>query len=329
VTGGVRFFWQSFKSDFLQEAPFCGAACGDGITEPSHLGIAVADNNSEVHNHVPKLNTSYDISSSLKLYATYSEGFRRGGANGIPIAGYFRSITSYETYQPDYAKTYELGTKGSFADHRVRFDADVFFINLNDFQFTTTTPSYEGGVFNGKQAQSKGAEIALSADVTRHLKTSFAYTYTEAEVSKTSTFSDYPIYSILTGAQPSVFLVLNKGAQLPGVPKHTINASADYSLPVGGGMTAVLHGDVSYRSWALGAIDVNSPGYWREDPITVVNGLVTLDSSKAWSANFSVSNLLNQIGYSAAVGPQTYNMPWYARTVMRPRTYGVTLQYRF
>jgi iron complex outermembrane recepter protein len=328
VTGGLRVFSQSFTSGFVQESPYCGASCGDGITEPTHLGIAVANNTSDVHNHVAKLNTSYDLSDQLKVYATYAEGFRRGGANGIPIAGYFRSITQYETYQPDFAKTYEIGTKGSLFDHRLRFDADLFLINLDNFQFSTSTPSYEGGVFNGSQARSKGGEFELTGDITRHLKASFAYTYTRAAVSKTTTLSDYPIYSIVTGAQPSVFLTLDKGATLPGVPKHTLNAALDYTMPAGD-MNVILHGDAAFRSWSLGAIDVNSTGYWRIDPVTTFNGLVTLDSGKSWSAGLSIVNITNAVGYSAGIEPQTYNIPWSARTVMRPRTYGLALHYHF
>ncbi|MDH7639120.1 TonB-dependent receptor [Sphingomonas oryzagri] len=328
VTGGVRFFWQTFDSGFVQESPFCGASCGDGVTEPSHLGIAVANNTSKVNDHIVKVNTSYDVTPGLKFYATYAEGFRRGGANGIPIAGYFRSLPQYTTYQPDFAKTYEVGVKGNLLDRKLQYSADLYLINLDNFQFTTSTPSYESGVFNGNQARSKGGEIELHARLTRNLSASLAYTYTDAKVSKTSSLTDYPVYSLITGAAPYVYLTLQKGAKLPGVPKHTINGSLDYTTPLGD-RSLSFHVDGAYHSKELGAINPADTSFWIIPSAFTMNGRITLDSGKSWSADLFVNNITNEIGYSASVGRQNMPSSWTGLIVQRPRTVGVGLHYHF
>ncbi len=327
ITGGVRFFWQTFDSGFTQESPFCGATCGDGITQPSNLGIAVANNTSTVNNHIIKINTAYDVSPDLKLYATYAQGFRRGGANGIPIAGYFRSLPQYTTYQPDYAKTYEIGIKGSLMGRKLQYSADLYLINLDNFQFTATTPSYESGVFNGAQARSQGGEFELHAHISRALSGNFAYTYTDAHVSKNSSLVDYPIYSLTTGAPPYTYFTLQSGARLPGVPRHTLNGSLDYALPAGTRFVN-LRLDASWHSSELGAINPADSGFWIIPANVTVNARAAMDLTPKFSVDLGIDNLTNSVGYSAALGRQYWSTSWAGRTVERPRTYTLGLHYK-
>ncbi|MDF0541766.1 TonB-dependent receptor [Sphingobium sp. H39-3-25] len=328
VTGGARFFWQKFKYHARTINPYCGAPCSDGISEPASLGILESRNTSDVSDHVIKINTSYDFSRSFKVYATYAEGFRRGGANGIPTSGYYRSLPIYTTYAPDVAKTYEVGVKGSVLDRKLQFSADLFLINLDNFQFNASTPSYAYGAFNGQQARSKGGEIELSARISPNFTMTGSYTYTDATVSKPSSFVDYPSFSIVSGAQPYTFLTLPKGQRLPGVPKHTFSASGDYTIPVDD-MALTTHLDASYRSSAEGAISTIDPMYWKIAPIFTMNGRISLDSKKSWAADLFVNNITNALGYTGAVGQQFAPNSFAGRIVMRPRTYGLGLRYRF
>ena len=62
-----------------------------------------------------KLNLSWDIADNKMLYATYSEGFRRGGANAIPASGFFAELNpeTVQFYKADTVDNYELGIKGN------------------------------------------------------------------------------------------------------------------------------------------------------------------------------------------------------------------------
>ena len=68
-------------------------------------------NSQNAHKHLFKLNSSYDISKDTKVYATFSEGFRRGGAAGLPPEGIYASVPQYFTYQPDFSKNYESASR--------------------------------------------------------------------------------------------------------------------------------------------------------------------------------------------------------------------------
>jgi outer membrane receptor protein involved in Fe transport len=324
ITGGTRFFWQDFTTSYRGSSPFCGAACGDGTSEPANLGLITSTNKSPVNDHIFKANVAYDVTPDLKFYSTYSEGFRRGGANSFPLAGYARSLPLFTAYKPDLAKNYEVGAKGRLFDRSFSFSADLYQIDLQDFQFSSSSPSYIGGVYNGDLARSKGVELEMSKRFGRNLSINVGYAYTDAKVVKGSDFVDYPLYSILSGAQPYVFLSLKKGDRLPGVPRHTINAGADYSLA---GLD--LHADVAYRSGALGAIDPNNRNFWKMPGYAVVNTRASFDFTSAVRASIYVTNLTNAAGYSGGVGPQEFPSSWTGRTIMRPRTYGLDLTYKF
>ena len=61
---------------------------------------------------VPKLNATYQVNDDVMTYATYSEGFRSGGANALRA----NSVLP-DDYDPDKLKNYELGLK--YFSHRV------------------------------------------------------------------------------------------------------------------------------------------------------------------------------------------------------------------
>ncbi len=112
---------------------------------------------------IKKVNSSYDLTDNAKVYVTYSEGFRRGGANALPLTGPYASLPGYQSFAPDVAKNYEVGFKGTVLDRRLRYSADIFRIDLNNFQFDTVNFAGFPVTFNGKKARSQGAEVELQA----------------------------------------------------------------------------------------------------------------------------------------------------------------------
>ena len=180
MTGGLRFFRQTFDDTTVQLLPDCSAICASNGADPT--GRNAATINTQIHHHIAKFNTSYDLTSTTKFYATYSEGFRRGGANALPTAGVYASLPSFQTFRPDYAKNYEVGVKGTALDQRVRYSADVFLIHLTDFQFQLSNLSGIPATYNGSRAETKGLELAAEMRLTNRLDVTFGYTYTQATV---------------------------------------------------------------------------------------------------------------------------------------------------
>lgn len=320
ITGGARFFHQSFRVDAVNNFVFNG------------LGITATANKSNVKDQVFKLNTSYDILPDLKVYATYSEGFRRGGANGVPTDGVFASLPAYQTYTPDIAKNFEVGIKGVLFDRRLKFSADIYQINLSNFQFNATSPSSFPLVYNGSKARSRGAELELTGRLTPALTVTFGYTYTDAKIKDALAIYDLPVAALFSTppADPILNVSLPAGTRLPGVSRTTVNLGADYVVPLGSSDSSLaFHADGSYASAQNGAIDPASTFFWIIPARYLVNLRISYERGDEWGVDVFVRNVTNDPGYSGGFNPQFTPNAWSSRIVSRPRTVGIALHRKF
>jgi iron complex outermembrane receptor protein len=322
ATGGVRFFHQDFTALGGALDYFYG---GSGTVD---LDV---DNHSAVTNHISKLNTSYDFTPDLKVYATYSEGFRRGGANAIPTAGSFASLPQLLNYAPDKSKNYEIGVKGLLFD-RVRYTADAFLIKLDNFQFNSFTGSAFPAVYNGTEARSKGVELQTEYQATRRLSLGLSYSYTDARVQNGFTVNDYVPAALTTppsGSLVAPVAAIASRVRLPGTPMNSADVMANYNIPVGSAAVQ-LHADVAYRDNAPAYIDPTNAHYWVIPSYILVNSRITYDSGEKWTADLFVNNLTNQTVYTGAIGYlQTQPNLFQERYVGRPRTYGLGFHYKW
>jgi len=323
VTGGARVFHQDFTS--------LGQALDYYNGGQPVFDVNVV-NPSAVTNHILKFNTSYDFTPDLKVYATYSEGFRRGGANAIPVNGLYASLPQLLNYAPDKSKSHEIGVKGLLLDRRLRYAADIFLVKLENFQFNSFSGSAFPVAYNGTEARSKGVELETEFQVTHALSLGLSYAYTDAKVSRGFTINDYVPLTLVTSPnapQIAPAVTIAGGARLPGTPQNSANAMVNYLIPVGSA-TVQLHGDVAYRDSAPAYIDPTSARYWSIPSSIVANTRVTYDSGAAWSTDFFINNLTNETVYSGGYGTgQTAPNLFQERYVGRPRTYGVGLHYKW
>jgi iron complex outermembrane receptor protein len=317
LTGGLRLFRQDFRTlgeaiDYFYD--------GAGTTDLS------VDNRVRVNDHIIKFNSSYDFSPDLKVYATYSEGFRRGGANQIPTGGVFASVPALLTFAPDKSKNYEVGVKGLMFEGAMRYTFDVFLIKLEKFQFNSYSGSAFPAVFNGSEAKSKGAELEMQYQLSERLLLGFSYAYTDAKVS-----NGFTIYDYAASAAPTLIPVASiaSGTRLPITPKSSANISANYAVPFNSAKLQ-LHADMAYRERAPGYIDPTSPRYWEIPSTFVLNTRLTYDPGQNWTADMFVNNVTNETVLSGAFGTlQSRPNLFQERYVGRPRTYGLGLHYKW
>jgi outer membrane receptor protein involved in Fe transport len=230
---------------------------------------------------------------------------------------------------PDFAKNYEIGIKGDLLDRRFQYNADVFLINLENFQFNSYSPSGLPAVYNGSTARSKGVELELDAKVTQRLSTKLGYTYTDATVVDPTNIYDLPAFGG-PGSTPVLAVAVPEGTRLPGVPKSVFNLGVDYKMPLAGTWSLDYHISGTYHTSSPGAIPgVYLSGYTIPSA-KILDAKITLDSGKAWSIDLFGDNLTSDPNISGAVGVQglplnTLNF----RNVSRPRTIGLTARYHF
>lgn len=337
VTVGARVFHQKFNTNSSSHFFLCGSICSQNLTDPT--GFSSGNSTFTTTRAIKMVNTAYDFSKNTKVYATYSEGFRRGGANALPLSGIYATLPRYQTFSPDFAKNYEIGIKGTALNRRLRYSADIYRLDISGFQFDGEDFSYFPATYNGKNSRTQGAELALTAAVTRNTQATVGYSYTEAKVTKTFELLDYPTYATVpslggTGQTAPLFNgPITAGTPLPGVPKNTFSFSLDHTIPIAsignGGGALTLHVDGAYRSSTSATILASTPFNWRIPSSFSGDFRATLYTGGAMTYSVFVENFTNCLCYSGGQNIQAY--PNYSRDryISRPRTYGISLQYNF
>jgi iron complex outermembrane recepter protein len=332
VTGGARFFKQDFSTASYSALPYCGSYCGTGI-----LGVTNVQGGYAVNSHISKLDTSYKVSNALNVYADFSEGFRRGGANAIPLSGPFEVSSALLVYKPDTTKNYELGAKGTLLGD-INYTADVFFIDWNNFQLDTS--SYYGGyplAANGDKAHSKGVELSFDGKFGTHFSYALGYTYTVAQVA-----DNFSIFDRLDDGTNNEAAIVSaqKGDPLPNSPKNSATLSLDYghvAVPFSPDWMLRYHLDGNYRSATYSRLLStlpDAPAPFVIGGFSTWNGSVDLINTHGLSLSLYGQNLFNTLGITGGLdpgeaGPPPTNERSAHYFISRPRTIGLRVGYKW
>ena len=190
----------------------------------------------------PMINVSLDATRDIHLYAKYATGFRAGGAND-------RS-QSFNAFGPEAVKSYEIGLKADFWEHKARFNLAGYIMNRKNTQFDfdffdTNSASPTSGAHieqtqNAGDSKIRGIEADLTVKPFRDLTLTASYAYTYWRAPKAS-------YSITVGGTT----VASPAQQLYIVytPTNAASGAIDYVLPVHIDDASIrLHLDGNYSS---------------------------------------------------------------------------------
>ena len=328
ITAGGRFY--SIENDYIvRQAALVGLNGGvpncavDYCYAPGDLGVSDEDG------FVPKVNLTYSWDDAL-VYATYSEGFRRGAANsarpqsvfGPPTGQFPPPAGTLNAYRSDTVTNYEAGFKSQWLDDRLRFNLAAYYMIWDDIQVQAEDPQenlFTLGIVNFPQAEIKGMEAWFSWLPTENLSIEATLGYNKGELSKADT--------LFAGTDGAV--EVPKGTPLPIVPDWKAHLNATYSFPatwLGGEpyfMARFTHTGESVNSLAgIESSPFSSPvathDAWQQ--IDLQFGLETQN----WSAALFVDNLTDenaQLFFNNRFAQQRLS-------VNQPRTFGVKFRYR-
>ena len=267
---------------------------------------------------VPKLNATYKLGDAGIIFATYAEGFRRGGANSIRP----RSILPRQ-YESDTVKSIELGYKGAPRDN-LYLEAVIYRMDWDNIQVEVNDPQpvvFQLGIANFPEAEITGFEAAFSWIPIDSWTLSGNIAYNDAEISRDALlFPQFP-------ANP---LPVAAGTRLPVTPewKAYLGLEHTFSSELWGG-TPYLRFDYAHVGEAVNALEgleaiVGAP------PPTIQDAYDTLDikfglETDLWDAGIYITNVTDD------AGDQFINNRWAARrtSINRPRTIGLNFRRRF
>ncbi len=314
-TAGAR--WFDYDQDFtLQQGALLG---GKKPNEETDYFTTNVTSSADESDWVPKVNVTYNFTDDIMGYATYSEGFRRGGANSL------RSTTILPlTYDSDILENIELGFKSTWLDNTLRFNAVLYNMQWNDMQIQVNDPTvFTLGIVNFSEAQIDGFEAELTWlpaagwDITANLAV------IDAEISEDNT--------IVSPVDGQTIAEVSKGTQLPITPEEKGSIAIQYTFN-----SQLLGGEPYVRlDWAYVGDSVNSldgtesivftQGPTDQPSYDIGNLRMGIDAEN-WSGTLFVHNLTDE------VAQQFFNNRWGSRqrvSINKPRTIGVTVRWKF
>ncbi|MDE2305067.1 MAG: TonB-dependent receptor [Gammaproteobacteria bacterium] len=330
ITGGTRFFWQNFAQSLHSTIPY-GGPFFSTLPPPANatdsLGTTNAQESQSYSNHLFKLNTSYEVTHRTRVYATYSEGFRHGGVNALPIGScIFCESASLITYKPDSVKNYEVGYKGVVGGW-LNFSAAAYRVNWDNIQIQVFGQAGDPAVVNGRTARSQGLELEVGGSLGAGWSAQLGYSLTDAKI-----LQDFAVTEPIPGGT-SVYtdVAAKAGDRLPYVPRQTLTGDLGYRRAVLDGLTFDAHLNAVYRSDVTTQIDPTVLGYRRLGGFTTVNGAVGLSLGAHWHFRAFVDNLTNVLGVTSSGSLyRGYDDPRYRiENVTTPRTIGLGARYDF
>ena len=272
---------------------------------------------------VPRLTFTYTFDDDKMVYATYSEGFRRGGANPARRGSVFAPGNPYHTFESDTLKNYEIGTKSTWADGRFQLNATFYHMVWEDIQIQAEDPQpgfFTLGILNFPEAEIDGIEADFHWAVGRNWTLSGNVGYNDAKLSETAT-----LFPGTDGEK-----VATSGSRLPLMPewKYSLRAQYDFERDILGAAPHIL-GVFQYHDDSLNSLEGiqsiifdNPPRV--HDSYQLLNLRFGLEGS-GWSATLYVDNVTDE--YSEIF----YSDRW-AQTrasVLKPRTFGLNFRKYF
>ena len=211
----------------------------------------------------PMATIAYDVSDDVHVYAKYATGYRAGGASS--------RTSNYQAFDPEDVKSYEVGLKSDFWDHRARFNLAGYIMDRKDSQVdissiqVTATGSFNNLVTINAPGTTKirgiEADLTLNPFEGLTLNASYAYTYTNIPLVPITVTAG----GVTTTVQQRFYIVFT--------PRNAASGSIDYALPVGDAGTKLrFHLDGNY-SQATQAFDQFAT---KADASVLFNGRISL-----------------------------------------------------
>ena len=300
-----------------------------------------------------RANVSWRVSEDALLYYTWSQGFRAGSFNRVPVApshgsplaanglpwqaqatahgGYLGSVD----FAPDDLINHELGWKTRWMDRRFQWNGALYQENWNH----TQTPLYGSGVFNlgtvinGGNYRVRGVETSGSARVATGLTIEAGAAWSHSELFQQAVLlwrDGIPIdFAALRDAnnQPLPNPAGALGSSLAGAPPFQGNIRARYEFAFDGygafAQIGAVHQSHSLSTTLQLSQDLYGKSAVYDLPAFTTYGAALGIAKDAWLVQLYGENLTDTRAQLYANYSQLYK----AVTVSRPRTIGLRFSY--
>ncbi|MDY6946293.1 MAG: TonB-dependent receptor [Pseudomonadota bacterium] len=314
ATVGTRVFWQEISQR-------------QGFTSDVLDFAATTQISRSTQDHIVKANLSYEFSDGHRAYATFSQGYRRGGGNAVPTDGFLQEPAALLVYEPDTANNYEIGIKGRLASG-LRYSADVFYIDWQHPQIGSMTPvSGFPVVVNVPDAQSRGVEFEVHTPLfSENLEVGLDYAYADATLLEGFCI---PVGDGGGGVIPCG-ITGQKDARLPGNSRHSGSVTVSYRQDLGADAGIDYSLNATYKSDMVNNLQSSLAPIGTLPAYTLLNASASFDFRQMTISAFCTNLLDRRVVFTTT----TRDYPVVGDLVKvdsinRPREIGVRFGYHF
>ena len=297
--------WPNFAGFYL---PSVGApiAAGDRLATFAEFEEEFDDTNF-------MLNLAYQANDDLLVYGSYSEGFKSGGFDQRFTA--FTAVPS--GFQPETAKSYEIGLKADLFKNQVRLNMALFHTDYDNLQIIIRE-SFNPITFNGGAATLEGGELELTWVPTDRWYITATVGYIDAGYDKLDP-------SVTEGSNATPIFITNK---LVNTPEWSAALGVAYTVDIGDWATLVPRVDWSFHDEQYNDA-INEPRLFQDD-YSLLNAAITLQTTDGrWEGILAFRNITDEeylvTGNSSFGTSASYNDNLYGR----PAEWSLSVQYNF
>ncbi len=279
----------------------------------------------------PRVNISYEPTRDLNLYATFSKGFRPGGANQIlPSGPPINCQAGVLAFGPDSAYNYEVGEKAKLLDNRLTINSDFYYIRWLGVQQVITLPCGYQYYNNAGDGRAFGPEIEIQAKLTDELQVSAGGSYVDSKItSPNASFLGYLSQVANTPDGIGRPCPPTGGCTVPilNVAKDNVSGAVSYTKEIAPDYKLTARVDDTFVGPST---DVAFYFGYQLPSYNIANFHLILEHER-WSVNFFVDNFTNEVALITANNTSfQFNIPQTVRyATNQPRTYGTQLNVRF
>lgn len=312
TTSFIFTAFSNFKRMLASLPPITPIAPGGCVTADANSVPQLIVSRLDEGNFSWRAGADYQIAPNSMIYANVSRGYKAGG---YPTLG-ATATAQYDPTTQESVTAYEAGIKSRIIDN-LQFNAAAFYYDYADKQVlgTVSDPSFGRllRLINIPKSEIKGVEIQADWMPIGGLKISGSVSYLASRIN-----GDFIAYNPLGDLQ-------NFGGEaFPNMPKWQYQGDASYEWTVASGWYAFSGVSIMYNSSTnteLGLMpELAKKAY------TLVDLRAGLGSdSGAWRVMGWIRNVGDEFYWSSAAR----GIDVYTRYVGMPRTYGLTLTYRY
>lgn len=164
----------------------------------------------------PAIGLMWNKSQALNLYTNYATSFETPTFSelGSPAQDLNVNLGGFNNVNPQKAKSFEVGSKGSVFSNRLYYDLALYTMDVEN-EITNVVNIGSRAFFENADTDRNGLEAQLQAKLTDQLDLTVTYTYSDFE------------FTSFDGTPAAV------GESLPGIPEHQFYAELKYTHPDG------------------------------------------------------------------------------------------------